>query len=274
MMENYLNYIGSKDRIYSQIKPLIEKAHKPTLIDLFSGSGTVSFNALNDGIVKSVILNDKNKALQELQENIPDPEDVKKVVAEYKLSKTNKEGYLALRNYYNSGHKSPLILYTLICYSFNNLMRFNRKGEFNAPFGMREFNSSLEEKLREVRDFVNENKDNIEFVCGDFTDFTVVCEDCVYYADPPYLASDNTGYNGWTDYDEVLLYDHLCSIDIYGGKFILSNVLENNGRKNTILANAIKAKDWIVHEVDVNYENSSYHRKNAGTTREVLVTNF
>lgn len=41
-------------------------------------------------------------------------------ISSYDLSKENKEGYLALRELYNKGKSDPLMLYTLICYSFNN----------------------------------------------------------------------------------------------------------------------------------------------------------
>ena len=70
-------------------------------------------------------------------------------ISSYDLSKENKEGYLALRELYNKGKSDPLMLYTLICYSFNNQIRFNNKGAYNMPFGKdrSSFNPTLKEKF-------------------------------------------------------------------------------------------------------------------------------
>ena len=68
-------------------------------------------------------------------------------INKYQLSRTNKEGYLKLRQDYNSGNKTWDMFYTLICHSFSNQIRFNKKEEFNLPFGQRTFNENLENNL-------------------------------------------------------------------------------------------------------------------------------
>lgn len=67
------------------------------------------------------------------------------------LAEYNKEKFLELREDFNSGIFSGKIdyalLYILMVYSFNNQIRFNRKGEFNLPVGKRDFNSKMRSKL-------------------------------------------------------------------------------------------------------------------------------
>ena len=46
------------------------------------------------------------------------------------------------------------MLYLLIVYSFNNQLRFNRKGEFNLPVGKRDFNSKMQGKLEAFIDLL------------------------------------------------------------------------------------------------------------------------
>jgi len=59
------------------------------------------------------------------------------------LSSYNKDGFNRLRNDFNDKKEKDdeyyLMLYLLIVYSFNNQLRFNRKGEFNLPVGKRDF---------------------------------------------------------------------------------------------------------------------------------------
>ena len=55
-------------------------------------------------------------------------------ISKYQLSKTNKEGYLAFRDYYNKT-RNPLDSFILVAHSFNYQFRFNENHEFNNLWG-------------------------------------------------------------------------------------------------------------------------------------------
>ena len=102
-------------------------------------------------------------------------------------------------------------------------------------------------------------------------------ENAVFYADPPYSACISkhpyrVGNIKWTADEDRRLFECLDYINKNGGKFILSNVLTNNGVHNIPLKNW--ASSYVVNPIEVSYQNSSYQRKNNGKTEEVLITNF
>ena len=56
------------------------------------------------------------------------------------------------------------------------------------------------------------------------------------------------------------------------GKFIFSNVIQNNGVHNIPLQRW--AGKYKLNPIEVQYTNCSYQRKNSGDTEEVIITNF
>ena len=104
--------------------------------------------------------------------------------------------------------------------------------------------------------------------------FCYIRQEC---RDPPYYVSDSSyeriHYLGkWDGLKEQKLYDYLDKIDAAGGSFLLSNVLENNGKFNEILDKWIKK--YNVVEVSADYSGCNYQRKNNGKTKEILVRNY
>ena len=112
--------------------------------------------------------------------------------------------YYANRSRFNSlvnggGHSSEeaaALFYYLNRTAFNGLCRFNRRGEFNVPFG----------KYRSIsyrRDFAGYNEALAPYIfrSGDFSDVSVRDGDFVY-ADPPYdveFTSYSSDGFGWPD---------------------------------------------------------------------------
>jgi DNA adenine methylase Dam len=169
-----------------------------------------------------------------------------------------------------------LDLFTLICYSFNNQIRFNSKGEYNMPFGKDKssFNDSIRKNLINFRERI----ENVVFTSLDFRELKAekLGEGDFVYCDPPYLITCAT-YNeqdGWNEQCERDLLALLDNLDERGVGFALSNVLTNKGRTNEIL------QEWCskYHTVHLSntYANCSYHAKDktTDTTDEVLITNY
>lgn len=296
-----LNYTGGKYKLLPQILPFFpEDADK--VVDLFCGGCNVGIN-LN---CNKVLFNDSNKYLMGLLDTFrrlsKDEifEWLYAAIDRYKLSLVckngykyygcesskglgsfNKDGYNKLReDFNNKGTKDEeyfLMLYLLIVYSFNNQMRFNKKGEFNLPVGKRDFNVKMQKKLEGFLDRIKNG--DYEFRNVDFRDIKLdeFTDQSFFYVDPPYLITCAT-YNeqdGWTEKDEYDLLSYLEKLDKNGIRFALSNVLESKGKKNEILADWVKKnKKFKVKYLDYCYSNSNYHTNREGVTKEVLVVNY
>lgn len=268
-----LNYVGGKYKLLPQILPLFPK-NIDTFIDLFGGGFNVGINVS----AKEVVYNDLNLPVVEILEYIHRSKtdyilsEIDKIIEQYDLSKINRGGYLKLRGYYNkSVFKSPIILYTLICYAFNNQIRFNSKGEFNMPFGKdrSSFNPTLRERFVEFSETIS-NKD-CKFTNADFREFIGVAfgENDFLYCDPPYFNSTAT-YNengGWTNTDEEDLRDILATSNV---KWALSN----NLKTNLTLKDWAENHDYKIHYLNTTYGNCNYQKKDKTKDIEVLITNY
>ena len=270
-----LNYVGNKYRIIDQIHQYFPK-NINTMVDLFCGGCDVTINTeakkhyANDINVQVVdIFRECQKySIDELLTYIDG------TIAKWGLTDTNAEAFNAFRTYYNQTRK-PLDLFVLICYSFNNQIRFNSKGEFNMPFGKDRSSFNNDMRFNFVKT-VGRLKD-VEFSTKSFQDFdySVLSVGDFVYADPPYLISWATYNEGWSEKEEHALYAVLSDLDKKGIKFALSNVSEHKGQTNDILLKWVSDNGYHLHDIDFNYDNCSYHGKNTDMpTREVLVTNY
>ena len=291
MIKNCFNYVGSKDRILPLIDENLDKSKKH-LIDLFCGSGTVGVNELSN--YHNVVLNDACWQIVETLKFLRD-NDYKKVISEidkyvqlYKLSIDNKEGYLELREAYNADPYlrlafDPAMFYCLVTHSFNYNIHINSSGKFSVPSGYKRcyFNKNIRANLEAFQWELHENKEKVAIKNEDFKSLVSkadrVLSNLMFYVDPPYYSSDSSYeriyYLGkWDEPKERSLYETLDYIDSKGGSFLLSNVVENNGRINHIL------KEWStkynIIEVPSDFSNCNYQRKNKGKTLEVLVRNY
>ena len=297
-----LNYTGGKFKLLPQLLPHFPKSARKC-VDVFCGGCNVGVNM----IANEVTLNDSCHPLVAMLKSIMDAgadafeRGVCDMIRKFNLSdsetngygfygcesgsglgKYNKDRYMRLRRYYatleNNTFEKHVALYVLVVYAFNNQIRFNAKGEFNLPVGKRDFNEKMRVKLRMFAKRLDERA--FKFSSLDFRglDVTDLGKDDFVYADPPYLvttASYNEG-GGWSESDERDLLALLERLHRQRCRFALSNVTESNGRMNTILQEWLNRykNEFQVVEIERNYSNSNYHRKNSGKTREILVVNY
>lgn len=301
MIPSALNYTGGKYKLLPQILPLFPK-DADKVVDLFCGGCNVGINVncnkvqFNDsnGYLIGLLNTFKRLPKEEIFRWIFDAIEkyglslVSKNGYEYYgcesskgLGSCNKEGYNKLRKDFNRKEERDdeyyLMLYLLIVYSFNNQLRFNRKGEFNLPVGKRDFNAKMQDKLGGFLDRIKSG--DYRFTNDDFRKVNLeeYTHKSFFYADPPYLITCATynEQNGWTEKDEYDLLNYLEELDKRGIRFALSNVLESKGRKNMILADWIrKHEKFKAIELDYDYSNSNYHTRREGVTKEVLVVNY
>lgn len=293
-----LNYIGGKYKLLNQIVRYFPK-NIDTFYDLFAGGCDVAINIK----ANKIVVNEINDSLINLYRFIYETEleklieQIQKVIVEYELSDTSKNGYkyygtdssiglkkinnssyIKLRENFNhctlSNINKNVAFYVLIAFSFNNQIRFNKSGYFNTPCGKRDFNKSLKNK------FINFKKEmiskNLIFTSQSYEFFldNQFSKNDFLYIDPPYLISmaPYNENNLWNEKKEIELYNNLNKIHNKNVKFALSNVLIHNGKVNRILEQWMKK--YYVHYLDSNYNNSNYQKKNKQKTVEVLITNF
>lgn len=128
MFESPIAYVGSKRRLIKQLVPYFPK-NIYNFLDTFCGSLTVSLN-IN---AEHITCNDLCSELIDMYKQFD--------INYHKI--TSEKDYYNTRERYNK-FKSPSDLFSLLRCSFNNLLRFNKNKEFNAPFGRIDNNTSLD----------------------------------------------------------------------------------------------------------------------------------
>ncbi|MDR0911489.1 MAG: DNA adenine methylase [Methanobrevibacter sp.] len=301
LTKSCINYTGGKYRLLKQLLPLFP-CEINNFVDLFCGGCNV---ALNVDAKQQILCNDLEKELINLFQFLKNTEindlieNIDVLIDEYGLSNTfkrgydfyncnssqglskyNKDAYFQLRDDFNNNNfnkKSKyLYFYTLILFSFNNQIRFNKKGFFNVPVGKRDFNKNSRNNLTNFLEKIK-NK-NINFTSTDFRKVKLdkLDDDDFIYLDPPYLitlASYNE-QNGWMENDEKDLLNLLDYLNSKNIKFALSNVLKSKGKTNNILLDW--CKQYNANYLNYSYSNSNYQLKNKNKNKaiEVLITNY
>ena len=292
-----LFYVGDKYKLIGQLKEFFPSGIK-SFFEPFVGGGTVFLNVK----ANNYYLNDIDKNLIEIHNYLVDasgkPElffdQVYEIICEYGLSRSYKEdvvpdslkkkwkktyfarfnklGYEKLRERLNENKKKePLIMYVLLIYGFNRMLRFNGGGKFNLPVGNVDFNSNVATALENYFDYVRDK--NIEFKTMDFKKFLTKNEcsrDDFIYLDPPYLITGSEYNKLWNKNSEIDLLEIIDGLDKKGIRFALSNVTEYKGRTNDILIKWMKK--YKTHQVSSNY--ISYYDNTKKDITEVLITNY
>jgi len=292
-----LFYVGDKYKLIRQIKDLFPKEVN-NFYEPFVGGGTVFLNIE----AKKYYLNDIDKNLinihKFLVKNSSNPNgffrNVKKIIHKYKLSRSyeediipaslrkkwkktyfarfNKEGYRKLRERVNKNKKNdPLVLYILLIYGFNRMLRFNGGGKFNLPVGNVDFNKNVVNALNNYFDFVHGKK--ISFSSKDFREFLFgkkYLKNDFIYLDPPYLISASEYNKFWDKKSEDDLLSSIDDLNKKGVKFALSNITHYNGNKNNLLIKWMKK--YKAYKIKSNY--ISYHDNKKKEIKEVLITNY
>lgn len=269
-----------------------------TFYEPFVGGGTVFLNIQ----ANKYYLNDNDKNLIAIHKfliessNNPDSffKNVEKIIKKYHLSRSykedvipaslkkewkktyfarfNKEGYEKLRVCVNKHIKNdPLILYILLIYGFNRMLRFNGGGKFNLPVGNVDFNKNVVNALNGYFDFVQDKK--ITLSSKDFRAYFAnrkFSKNDFVYLDPPYLITASEYNKRWDQKAEADLLKTIDDLNEKGVKFALSNVTHYNGSKNDLLIDWMKK--YKTHKIESNY--ISYHNNGKKQIKEVLITNY
>lgn len=266
-----LNYSGSKDTMVPAILKELPQ-NIDTFVDVMGGAFNVGANVQ---ATNRVVYNEINPFIHDLVKWLLEGDkelkvrDIESVINEFGLTKRGKDAYNALRDKYNES-PSELYLYILHMYAFQNMIRFNSKHKFNTPIGVAGYSDDIKERLLKFRVKATEytllNKDYTQICWEEYPLNTV------FYFDPPYYITSATyndgkrGMKGWGITEEIEMLTILKQIDQLGYKFILSNVLEHNGKRHELLAEWIEENGYRVIEAGVS--GWRYAKK------EVLIVNY
>lgn len=270
-----LNYQGGKYDLINFIKANLPAGTINRFIDLFGGGYNVGINV----DAQQIIYNEFNHKVVELMECFRDTETnelvryIQRTQKRYKLERGDKESYLRLRNKYNSlpqERRDPKMLYMLILYGFNQQIRFNSSHDYNNPVGPAGLNDRMLDKIISFCRRMQEQ--NILFLSKDFESVIDYIHDSSFvYCDPPYLTTlgsyndGKRGFNGWDESDELRLYGFLEKLHKRGVKFMLSNIIEHKGKRNTSL------EEWIAKN---GFRIAAYDKKARKNRKEILVMNY
>ena len=200
------------------------------------------------------------------------PKELKNEHKKTYYAKYNKTGYNKLKRDFNKDNtKKIILLYILIIYGFNRMLRFNSNGEFNIPVGNVDFNMNVKAAISDYIDFVKgkdiviKSQDYKTFI--DERDFS---KNDFVYLDPPYLIAFSEYNKLWNEKNEISLLETLDKINGKNVKFAISNVITYKGRENYIF------RKWMSKYKSVKIKSNyiSYHDNSTKTFEEVLVFNY
>ena len=267
-----LNYSGSKDDILPKVFKELPK-HVGTFVDAMGGAFNVGgnvfaldkavyneFNPFVFEIIKMLVESDKQITI----------DNIERIVDKFKLVKKGKDEYLSFRDYYNKKDKSAINLFVLQIYAFQNMIRFNTSLEMNTPVGNNEYCNSIKDRILNF----NIKAPRVELTSKNYLDidFTAYPQDTVFYFDPPYFITraeyndGKRGMEGWSAQKESELLDFLNNLHLKGYKFMLSNVVQHNGRTHHILLDWISTNGYSL--IEIGTTGAKYPRT------EVLIKNY
>jgi adenine-specific DNA-methyltransferase len=271
VIKSPLNYAGSKDRMFLNIQKFFPK-HIGIFVDVMGGAFNMGVNVY---ATNSVYYNDINPYVSEIikwllaNEKNDIATQVETIIEKYHLSKGNECAYNELRAYYN-GNKSPLLLFILHMYSFQNYIRFNKAQNYNTPIGVAGYSEDLRNRIL----LFKPKTYDIHYLSNDFRmiNYMSFPKETLFYFDPPYNIT-NAAYNdgkrgleGWTEDHETALYQTLSSLNENGYFFILSNVKEHKGKINEKLISWSENNRFNI--IDIGMSGWRYAKN------EIIVTNF
>jgi len=279
MIETPFNYTGSKFKLLEQLLPEFDYT-KPYFVDLFCGGGSVYTNVADK--YEKLIANDIIKDLIDIHQSLLNSDDIITETKSICPGKNNQESFLKLRDDYNL-NPTPAKLWALMLSSTNNMMRFNQKFKYNQTYGFRGYGDNTDKKVKVFTDHIRRYVDKIEFCSKPFHDIKI-SENTMYYLDPPYgriKNNDDTigkkqiseaGYNSfWQKDDDIKLYDFIHEINGKESSFMVSGVLEHDGKTCWMLDKLIG--DGFKYKV-LNFDYNKVSRKGNKQTTEIIIMNY
>ena len=199
------------------------------------------------------------------------PKELKNEFIKTYFAHYNKEAYCKMKEDYNKNPFDYLLLYLLLIYGFNRILRFNSKGQFNLPVGNVDFNTNVQKAIIEYFKYVSGKQ--VSFFNLDFEDFlkkVKPTKNDFVYLDPPYLITFSEYNKIWNEESEMRLIKVIDELNTQNVRFAVSNVLWHRERYNGIFNEW--AQKYNIVRVKSNY--ISFNDNTEKDTYEVLIKNY
>jgi DNA adenine methylase Dam len=226
-MATFMTYAGSKEKLSDQLSYFFNQTQKNTFVDLFCGAGSIAASC-ELGRFSSIIENDVDKNLILAEKNMIEIFKEGRIDEQFKellkMCPSTQEEYVDFRNRYNAsceGKWKEFIVLASCC--TNNMVRFNKKMEFNQTYGKRKLNEHSMQRMKEYCEKMICLK-NILFKSADFNseDYS----DSLIYIDPPY-SNSQVKYISWNNSDDKRLSDYIERNYNLGNDIIVSSFIKN-----------------------------------------------
>ena len=210
-LKSPLKWAGGKYRLLEQIKKVLPEGNR--LVEPFVGAGSVFLN-LN---YSNYWINDINKDLINLYQVIQTNHRylLEQVENLFKCG-NNKESYYFNRQIFNERKQDKITQASLFLYlnrhCFNGLCRYNKKNQFNVPFGKYKTIYLPEKEITNT----HKRLQNVKITSLSFEEvFSDIKQGDVIYCDPPYhntFAQYASG--GFNKADHQKLANLSCGLDV------------------------------------------------------------
>jgi len=256
---------GIKTKLVPLIKSKIDLGSFSTWIEPFMGSAVVGLNVAP----RKAIFADINPHIITFYNQLKCKAITARIIKGYLseqnilLSEKGAEHYYYIRDRFNKEH-NPLDFLFLNRSCFNGMIRFNRSGKFNVPYGHKPerfakayitkiYNQVLHfEQMLQMNDW--------QFICQPFEKTIALAnEESFIYCDPPYIGRHVDYYDNWDEDNETKLKQLLISSN---SKFMVSTWDYNRHRHNPYISTVWNGLQKISHEhfyfVGANEENRNF----------------
>ena len=265
---------GIKTKLVPAILAHISRDLDGRWIEPFAGSAVVALNVQP----ARALLCDSNPHLirfyRAVQEGYIDGAAARKFLEREgaELARGGERHYRHVRDRFNA-EGQPLDFLFLNRSCFNGLIRFNRSGGFNVPFGHKpkRFAAAYVTKIvNQIDRFAGVARAlDWRFVCQDYRDtIRMAAKNDFVYCDPPYVGRHVDYYDSWDEDSERALRGALMES---GARFMLSTWHSNQHRANAHL-------QTLWRRFPVTTRRHFYHvgarEKNRKPMLEALVTSY
>jgi DNA adenine methylase len=265
---------GIKTKLVEWIKDHAILENDGTWIEPFMGSGVVGFNVRP----KRAVFADINPHIINFYNAIKEGKITAGIAKEFlekegAILREKGEGhYYGVRERFNKNGK-PLDLLFLNRACFNGVMRFNKKGAFNVPFGhkperfAKAYITKIANQIKYVADVLSQY--DWQFVCSEFQrTISSASRGDFIYCDPPYIGRHVDYFNSWSEQHEQELYDLVSATP---AKFILSTWHSNQYRTNPAIE---KYADLFTILTREHFYHVGASEKNRNPMLEAIVLNY
>lgn len=265
---------GIKSKLADWILGFIRLEKGERWIEPFMGSGVVGFNLQP----QRALFCDLNPHLINFYNSIKNgeitPERARKFleIEGALLKDKGDKHYYFVRERFNECQDSLDFLF-LNRACFNGVMRFNRKGFFNVPFGhkperfAKAYVTKICNQIEKVGNLIKIL--DWQFVCRDFRQTIYDAKESDWiYCDPPYFGRHIDYFNSWTETDEASLFEVLKKTK---AKFVLSTWHSNDFRENLELLKYSADFEIVTKQ---HFYHVGAREKNRNPMNEAIVLNF